>query len=272
MKYIRYIKCDLMEILCSPVFWVCCLIVTGLEFTTDFYLVGPEKSYTVIGTWLNVPHNKLVQNPDFSSISAFLDGMGTWMLLFVPIIVSLPCIVIYRDESSTGFRRFRLASAGKNKYIVTKIISGYMIGGSILVIGSLLYGVIVAIMFPLPGVYDQSDIQMFLEYKGYSSIIQAVLSYLGIVFLYGGFWCTLSLCLCSFIHNKYVVVGIPFMFKYVWDELCYKYSSDYGPDRFVNNYGYETEEYIIYYIYLTLFAALVIVFYLLNVRKVDLGE
>ena len=91
-------------------------------------------------------------------------------------------------------------------------------------------------------------------------------------FLYGGFWSIVSFALLGFVQNKYLIVGIPFMLKYIWGELCLKIEEQgVGPDSLILLF-YEKETMgmtLVVYGVLSILCCLL--FWMVTVRKEDLG-
>ena len=271
MKTLRCIISEGKRIVCYPPFFVCCVLVVVLEFTAGLCLVNGQDEISVMEAVLTISREQMEQNTNYCSFEAFQAGTGSWFKLFVPILAALPFVALYRDEVSTGYRRFRIASMGKFRYCITKFITCFLGGALTVSVGTALYGVCVAILFPSLNAYNPEDIQMFLEMLD-GTIPELIGQQMLSTFLYGGFWSIVSFALLGFVQNKYLIVGIPFMLKYIWGELCLKIEEQgVGPDSLILLF-YEKETMgmtLVVYGVLSILCCLL--FWMVTVRKEDLG-
>lgn len=271
MKTLRCIISEGKQILCYPPFFACCVLVMVLEFTAGLCLINGQEEISVIEAAATVSREQMLKNTSFCSLQAFQAGSGSWFKLFVPILAGLPFVALYRDEVSTGYRRFRIASMGKFRYCITKFITCFLGGALAISLGTVLYGICVAILFPSLNSYEQADIQMFLEMLN-GTVPQVIGQQMLSVFLYGGFWSIVSYALIGFIHNKYLIVGIPFMLKYIWGEICLKLGGQgVEPESLLFLFYQKETMGITLLVYGILSILCFLSFWIVTVRKEDLG-
>lgn len=274
VKTFACLKSEMKQVVGCRLFLFSCLIVVLLEFTAGFYLQNPESEISVFEVIFSIPREQIQQNVNLSAEAAFFSGVGSWLTLFAPIVVSLPFCALYRDETSTGYKRFRISRMGKRTYCFVKIITNFLLGALTLTLGTIFFGMLVSLMFPHIQTYPQGEVAVFLQNIGGISIGEKVTRQLLVLFLYGGFWGSVVLGFCGFIHNKYLIVGIPFMLKYIWREVAYKHGADqkFGPDTFLLLCNGEGQDTSIFYIgYLLIWICCIVLFCVSVNGKEDIG-
>lgn len=272
MKILRCLGCEWKRMLCFPPFVVCCLLVTALEFTAGLYLVNGDKQLSVMETLLTLSRDELKQRVSLSAFGAFQSGIGSWLMLFVPIAAALPFVALYRDEVSTGYLRLRICSIGRIRYCFVKFFSCFFAGGMTLAVGTALFGICVCFLFPPLSVYDRASIDIFLEALNGSSVGMVIIKQFMVLFLYGGFWSITSFALLGFVHNKYLIVGIPFVIKYIWRETYFKLDGKgVGPEQLFLLFQKEESVFGILIVYGILCVCSFLLFFIMTMRKEELG-
>lgn len=272
MKMIRYCLNEMKQVILSVPFWVCCLLVMALETTAGFCIIG-ETEISVIEAIFYFSQQERESNVLLNSFAAFSAGTGSWLSLFAPVITALPFVVLFRDETSTGYRRFRIVSIEDKKlFCMIKYIVCFFTGALIMFTGTLMFAVITEIFFPSLRSFGSEYSEMVLSSYSVSGVLQANLQHLVCCFFYGGFWALMSFGLLGKIANKYLIVGIPFMVKYMWRELYFKAGDKgVGPDNLLQIfYGSQSGLWIIF-LYVFLGFMSFIMFYICTVRKEDVG-
>lgn len=270
MKTVRSFICEMKQIVISMPFLVSCMIVTILEFTAGFYLTGDGKELSILEVLISFSREDMEKNVLFSSFAAFKSGVGSWLKLFVPIIATLPFVALFRDETSTGYRRFRIVSEGKVRYCMVKILTCFFSGALTLTIGTLLFSLMTGIFFPSVQQFDKESIHLILAPYGTNSIVLIMLRQFLMIFLYGGFWGSICLGLVGAVKNKYLIVGIPFMLKYMWQQYIDKIDG-MGPDTLLYAFQEKNSIFGILIVYGIILAISVLVFLVAMGRKEDIG-
>lgn len=272
MKIVRYFFSEMKQVVFSVPFWVCCLLVMVLETTAGFYVQG-EAEISVIEAIVRFSKQERESNVLLNSFSAFSAGMGSWLTLFSPVITALPYVILFRDETSTGYRRFRIVSIADNKYFcIVKCAVCFLCGALTMLLGTIFFALITATFFPDLKSFGNEYAEMILSSYHATSIWQANVRQLFCCFFYGGFWSLMSFWLLGKIENKYLIVGIPFMVKYIWRELYFK-SGDkgVGPDSLLQIFYCEQSAFWIIFVYISLGIMSFIMFHIFFGRKEDVG-
>lgn len=272
MKMLHYFSNEMKQIVCGVPFWICCLLVMILETTAGFCIVdGNELS--VIEVILQYSVKERESNMSFNSFSAFRSGMGSWLLLFAPVITALPFVVLFRDEASSGYRKFRIISMKDKKcFSIIKYVSCFFSGALTMLVGTLLFAVVTEICFPSIKSFGSEYMEMVLSSYHVDTVLLVLIKYLVSCFFYGGFWALMSFVLLGKIQNKYLIVGIPFMIKYMWREIYFKSGNKgVGPDSLMELiYGEQSTVWIVF-TYAVLGIISFILFYVSTVKKEDIS-
>lgn len=215
MKTINSINIELKKIFNGISFYISVLIKTILCFTSVVFVTS-SQSFSVINAWLTVDNNIIKSNITFSSFNIFLCGSGSWLSMFIPMVAAFPFVSLFCDEKSGGAIRISIVRQGRRRYNLSKYISGIVSGGCAVALGYIIYGVIVYVMFPSLSQYNCTDI--FTKYGISVVIIGKIFS----MFLYGILSSIMALLFSSFIRNKYLILCIPFMLKYIYDQSIVK--------------------------------------------------
>ncbi len=154
-----------------------------------------------------------------SSFLLWKKGMGTWLMLFLPFIVTIAYITVSTSERKSHALRTQIIREGKLNYVVSKVISGFIYGGGILVIAYMVFGFFMITAFPSFTAFDQESQQFYLGVYGYNSLIEAVVKQLFGVFLYGGFSAVFGIAVTIFSEDRYILLCIPFMLSYMWNQV-----------------------------------------------------
>lgn len=229
-----YLLTCLKKLFGSLTFWAGVLGTAVICMLSGVYF-NPQNGQTesVIAIYSHYTKEALLQNVQFSFHSIFSAGLGSWLKLFMPVIVSIAVVNIKLDEQGSGIWRFTEHRIGKWKYHIGTCLFYLLSGGLTLLFGYGLFGLIVYLLFPPLSEYPVEQMQYYLDNAFWQeSIMQklylsgglplTVVMQLAEIFLYGAVGTAVSLLLSSFADNKYVIICTPFFLKYVLNQFCTK--------------------------------------------------
>lgn len=153
-------------------------------------------------------------NYAFSSIMVFLRGMNEYLLMFMPVLTAVSYIGVFSSEFESSFYRYEMFRTQKKCIVLSKFCGGIINGGMVALIGTMLYGLIVLILFPDFGSY-QVDTETTKMLFSDNVLIITMKRFAG-MFLYGMFSSMLTVMLSALIRNIYVVLCLPFMITYLY--------------------------------------------------------
>lgn len=125
-------------------------------------------------------------------------------LSVMPILSAIPYTARFYDELKSGFVKYYLHRTSVNKYLVSKVASCFVSGGTVLVSGILVTWVILAL----------SCTPMESREMQHSVIVLVLLTCVR-VFISGGLWSVVGLLLSATVGSKYIAYASPFIVYYL---------------------------------------------------------
>ena len=179
------------RIFSNKIYWLSVLAAVLLLMCSVVYvdyMSGTE--YMLISLLYDDVAQEALSSGMVSMVNIILGYDNSYMWMFCPIIVGMPCIITNRTE------RFVLVRTSKNNYILSKYLTNIFSGGCILVLAYILFIAISLIITK--------------ENIGNEYIIRKLLS----VYCWGMLSALPSIILSEFVHNKYLILCIPFVINY----------------------------------------------------------
>lgn len=112
--------------------------------------------------------------------------------------------------------RFNITRTGSLRYYLSKFCSAFLCGGSAVLFGYIIFGVIVRIIFPSLSQYELSADDLSFVLVNNKDELTGVLRYMLSAFLYGAISTMPALFISSFCKNPYLITCVPFMVTYMW--------------------------------------------------------
>lgn len=215
MKFINALRQDLNKTLINLGFVAAALMTCVLGFTASAYTDQMnDKSYSIFEAYFTFDSKFISENSEFASVLLFRNGLSGYVAMFIPIIVAFPFMVSFCAERNNGLMRFTISRTGKLRYYLSKFFASFISGGLAVLIGMVLFGLIVWILFPSYKSYDLDPemTEMLLPDGMLSTVSRHLLS----AFLYGAFSTLPAFFISSFCKNPYIITCLPFMLTYVW--------------------------------------------------------
>lgn len=221
MKFINILRQDLNKTVINGGFIAAALITCVLCFTANAYTdMSNEKTYSVFEAIFTLDKTVVNSNYSFASIVIFQKALSGYITMFIPIIVAFPFMVSFCAERNNGLMRFTITRTGKYRYYFSKFFAAFLSGGFAVLIGVILFGVCVVMIFPQLSSYEVSadDLAWLLP----STTAKAIIKMLCAAFLYGAVSTLPAFFLGSFCKNPYIITCLPFMLNYVWNTALSK--------------------------------------------------
>ena len=305
MKLINLVKTDINKVILSYGFWISVVITTLLCFTSTLYVDNNNKEYTIIEVLMNFNKDWLLSNISYEAVKVMEVGLDNKLSMFVTIVSAFPFISSFCDEINSNFIRYVILRGGKIKYYISKLLCSMITGGMAIALGYGIFCIIVSNIFPSINEYPSQYLALYLALyneeithygqslftKNYYEIgnIVIIISFLIQMFLYGAYATIPSYILSSFIRNKYVLLSIPFILKYIFDMWCSKVNILIWVEGkiknkiiiFLSNYcnleilkGLFINKYIYIYVFSYIIIAILagVIFSNIMKRRVDFGQ
>ena len=247
MNTINTLRQDTRKIFTSYGFWLSTILTTLLLFSTCIYKDETNNALSVIGVLINYNKTFLLNNIEFCSMVVFKKSSSSTLDIFIPIIAALPYIPLFLDERNSGLIRSCIYRTGKLRYYLSKFVSSLIGGGCAIALGYMIFGVLIFFLFPSKNEYSVNLSQMYdcvITNCGSSSLtsiynkfgeIAIIIPQILSMFLYGAIATLPAFILSSLLRNKYLLMCIPFILKYMYDQIILKLSIN--PNTFINQHG-----------------------------------
>lgn len=206
--YVPYIFIEIIGII------ILCLSATG---ETD--MNGKQISI------FSLIFQELPANTDVlkSALSLWQAGIGGWLVVFAPMLLSMGYILLISEERRNGQIRFHILRSGNWKYCISKLCSGALAGGIVFLIGYALFGLLMLVRFPSIRTFSAEEQEILL--MG-SSISVVIIKKLIGAFLYGMFGSVFGIGVAIVFRDKYMLVCLPFMINYIYQQILTKMATD----------------------------------------------
>ena len=158
-----------------------------------------------------------------SALSLWNAGIGGWLVVFAPMLLSMGYILLISEERRNGQIRFHILRSGNWKYCISKLCSGAFVGGIVFLIGYALFGLLMLVRFPSIRTFSAEEQEILL--MG-SSISVVIIKKLIGAFLYGMFGSVFGIGVAIVFRDKYMLVCLPFMINYIYQQILTKMATD----------------------------------------------
>ena len=149
----------------------------------------------------------------FSAPVIWQQGLGSWLVLFAPLLVS---------ERQNGQMKFELIRAGSIRYCASKVVSGALFGGTVFLTGYVLFGLAVNIFFPTLSSFRAEEQSLCMELYLGNSMLSFVFRRLAGAFMFGVFSSVFGIGVAVFFEDKYMLICLPFLLNYIYQQIIQK--------------------------------------------------
>ena len=153
----RYFRTELIKMYTNISFVIMIIFTAVIYMTNTIYIDSMStKSYNmfqIIGM-KNRKENLKAYGISFESI--FLGTGSGYISMFGPVIAAVPFVMLFSNARKNTNVRFEIMRTGKKEYLIGKFLSAMVCGGSVIMLGYLLYGLVSLIV--LPGAKEQFEI------------------------------------------------------------------------------------------------------------------
>lgn len=158
-----------------------------------------------------------------SALALWQAGIGGWLVVFAPMLLSMGYILLISEERRNGQIRFHILRSGNWKYCISKLCGGALAGGIVFLIGYALFGLLMLVRFPSIRTFSAEEQEILLMGGNISVVI--IKKLIG-VFLYGMFGSVFGIGVAIVFRDKYMLVCLPFMIKYIYQQILAKMAMD----------------------------------------------
>lgn len=173
------------------------------------------------------------KNPDLAADTLFNHWMGgefgsfstDLYYLVLPIFAVFPYAWSLFDERKSGYLKNMVTRCGRKRYIISKYISTFVVGGLTvllpLVLNFILIACVVPARIPDPSLHVNYAIfgSSLLSGLFYSRPLLYALFYLLLPFAFGGLWAATTMAASLFFRNRYAALLIPYILLLIFQYL-----------------------------------------------------
>lgn len=218
------IRCISME-LKKNCYWPFVLLsvagIACLGFCNTVY--DPSGTQTTLFSLIRQIHGGMAA-PDisFSAPVMWRQGLGSWLILFAPLLVSFGYVVILSSERQNGQMKFELIRTGSIRYCVSKVVSGALFCGFAFLAGYGLFGLLLKLFLPTFFSFGTEEQSFYMElYFGNSMPAFLCRQLLG-AFLFGILAGVFGIGTAVFFEDKYMLICLPFLLNYIYQQVLQK--------------------------------------------------
>lgn len=218
------LKCDLKKSVVNIGFAAAVITAVILCFTSSAYADSRSgKTYSVFEAVFIL--DEIADDFTVSSIIIFDKALSGYIGLFMPVIAAFPFMVTFCSERNSGFMRFSVIHSGKNKYYFSKFLSVVISGGLSVTLGVLIYGIIIALIFPPISSYEISPemLQIYIPNRTLAAAAKVLIN----AFIYGAAAVLPAFFISSFCNNSYIITCTPFLLKFIQETALNKIYSGF---------------------------------------------
>ncbi len=223
MKLMRTIVQELNKYMYLPYVMIgCCgtfILCTMGECYTDVSGRG-YSAFQVLFMWSEERMNEA----GLTIVSMLNAGCNSWFLLFAPLVLLLGYMLIRKEEQESGQYRFQRIRCGIVRESIAKACSVLVMCGTMAIVGYLLYGLWAIVK--CRGIYDVQKLGVLLQLYGVDSVIEWFFVCAIGVFLYGSACGAFGLLVGLFVHDRYLLLGLPMLVMYLLSRLFQRYQME----------------------------------------------
>ncbi len=193
---IRAVRVHFVKILTGKSFWLCVLMTFAICFAAT---VGTAQNGDNLSVFSYIMGAKNPPSADFIINSRG----GAWFAMFFPMLSALCLVNSICDDKKSKLQRFEIYRAGVYKFKTAKYLSSVLSSGICAVLGYAVFTAFCIIFFQTTDGINLAQI-------------------LAEIFIFGVVSAVPALFTAAFTDNKYLIVCVPFLFKYCVIQLSSK--------------------------------------------------
>ena len=211
-------------IFCSSGLWLAAATAFLLFLISPATVTQTGATVSIIQVLVVCVSQKDIANIGFvmpSAVSIIANAGSQYIATFLPVLAAFPSVPLLLEMQKSGFGRFAIMRQSKNSYLCSCIIAGWISGGMVMLIGYVGMALPVYLLLPSgdisPEVFvSNSPLEGLVGILGTSTVIigQAINQ-----FFYGAFFALPALFLVRRLHNRYLVLCIPVLLRFLYDTL-----------------------------------------------------
>lgn len=236
---IKSLKCDLHKTMLSTGFVAAIFIAFLLCFTENTYIDSKTmQAFSVFEVLFKFKRSFMESNTSFYSLSVFGSAFSGYSAMFLPVLASFPFVFSQSAERNSGNIRFSIYRTKRLKYYLSKFICAVSSGGMCIMLGVLFFGIFTCCAFPGIEYYPHLNLENYAPDGVFAEVGKKLLS----SFIYGGINAIPAFFLSSFCRNRYIILCVPFLMRFMLDTATKKITAN-SPDYNIYEMVFPFESY-----------------------------
>ena len=157
-----------------------------------------------------------------SALFLWKQGIGEWLNIFLPLLLTLSYIVLISEERQNGQSKFQFIRSSNLHYCISKVFSGGVFGGSVFMAAYALFGLLMMAQFPLFSGFSLDAQSFYREIYFGNSIYFYIMKRLVGAFLYGMSASVFGIGVAILFRDKYMLLCLPFLLNYMYRRILTK--------------------------------------------------
>lgn len=216
---IKALKCCMGRTFSGAGFPAAVFVTFLLCFTESIYIDSSTmQAFSVSEALFRFDRAFMEGNPAFYSLTALESALSGYSAMFLPVLASFPFVYAQSAERNSGNIRFSIFRTGRRSYYLSRFICAVFSGGACIMLGVLFFGIFAFCAFPYPDGYAVSDI--------FTGVARKLVS----AFIYGCANTSFAFFLSSFCRNRYIVLCVPFLMRFMQDTAVRKVTAGAAGD------------------------------------------
>jgi len=211
MKLIRYIWTELKKIRTGYYFYLCTAAALVLFFfgSVEYDYVA-EQDISILHILMHMKKADMMQNPQYCAENILYHCQSGWLKMFSPLLAAFPYVIMHSTEQAARAWRFQSIRMTRRSADWGSFFTAMLCGCAVLLTAFLIFFAVVISSFPHFSQYDET-LRNGLAYP----IARTLRRFLNMM-LYGAVSAVPAWLLTGFIQNKYLIVSLPYFFKYMY--------------------------------------------------------
>lgn len=236
---IKSLKCDLHKTMLSTGFVAAIFIAFLLCFTENIYIDSKTmQAFSVFEVLFKFKRSFMESNTSFYSLSVFGSAFSGYSAMFLPVLASFPFVFSQSAERNSGNIRFSIYRTKRLKYYLSKFICAVLSGGICIMLGVLFFGIFSCCAFLGIEYYPHLNLEKYAPDGVFAEVGKKLLS----SFIYGGINAIPAFFLSSFCRNRYIILCVPFLMRFMLDTATKKITAN-SPDYNIYEMVFPFESY-----------------------------
>lgn len=258
--------------MCSGITFYVAIVIAYILLICAYVHIDQDtgKAFNIITLIMSSDRRNIIMQADINAETIFLGENSGYIWMFAPIVTALPYVAYICTRVTNTNVRFELYRVGKKSYIIGKIVSALLVGGIIMSVSYVFYGM-----------------TLFLVTGQKLRITPIYLRRILSAWLYGAVSLVPVTALSSVIRNKYLSLSMPFMLNYIYEmmfnsiiaslnvskNLMFQLDRILRPSKVqvITQYPFK-DRIVILSLYIILYIGIMIIHHFILNRRCDCGE